>query len=304
MMISFQKGGVNQMKAVAVREPMGVFLREVEKYPVLTKEEEYNLAVRYYEDNDLEAANKLIVSNLRFVIKIASEYVSYGFPLSDLVQEGTVGLMKAVKKFNPYRGYRLISYAVWWIRAKIQNHIMKFWSHVKIGTTQAQRKLFHKIGRAKKELNIQHDEMTESDIRKVAELFGVKDKDVIDMEFRMASRDFSLDTSFNDDDSVTYLDVVSDRNSNQEEVLESLEQSKLARRGIRAGLKKLSPREKRVIERRYLSNPQGKLRELGDELGISKERVRQIEIQALKKLRGEVETTVAQGSTYGIENRT
>jgi RNA polymerase sigma-32 factor len=304
MMISFQKGGVNQMKAVAVREPMGVFLREVEKYPVLTKEEEYNLAARYYEDNDLEAANKLIVSNLRFVIKIASEYVSYGFPLSDLVQEGTVGLMKAVKKFNPYRGYRLISYAVWWIRAKIQNHIMKFWSHVKIGTTQAQRKLFHKIGRAKKELNIQHDEMTESDIRKVAELFGVKDKDVIDMEFRMASRDFSLDTSFNDDDSVTYLDVVSDRNSNQEEVLESLEQSKLARRGIRAGLKKLSPREKRVIERRYLSNPQGKLRELGDELGISKERVRQIEIQALKKLRGEVETTVAQGSTYGIENRT
>jgi RNA polymerase sigma-32 factor len=304
MMISFQKGGVNQMKAVAVREPMGVFLREVEKYPVLTKEEEYNLAARYYEDNDLEAANKLIVSNLRFVIKIASEYVSYGFPLSDLVQEGTVGLMKAVKKFNPYRGYRLISYAVWWIRAKIQNHIMKFWSHVKIGTTQAQRKLFHKIGRAKKELNIQHDEMTESDIRKVAELFGVKDKDVIDMEFRMASRDFSLDTSFNDDDSVTYLDVVSDRNSNQEEVLESLEQSKLARRGIRAGLKKLSPREKRVIERRYLSNPQGKLRELGDELGISKERVRQIEIQALKKLRGEVETTVAQGSIYGIENRT
>jgi RNA polymerase sigma-32 factor len=304
MMISFQKGGVNQMKAVAVREPMGVFLREVEKYPVLTKGEEYNLAVRYYEDNDLEAANKLIVSNLRFVIKIASEYVSYGFPLSDLVQEGTVGLMKAVKKFNPYRGYRLISYAVWWIRAKIQNHIMKFWSHVKIGTTQAQRKLFHKIGRAKKELNIQHDEMTESDIRKVAELFGVKDKDVIDMEFRMASRDFSLDTSFNDDDSITYLDVVSDRNSNQEEVLESLEQSKLARRGIRAGLKKLSPREKRVIERRYLSNPQGKLRELGDELGISKERVRQIEIQALKKLRGEVETTVAQGSTYGIENRT
>jgi RNA polymerase sigma-32 factor len=304
MMISFQKGGVNQMKAVAVREPMGVFLREVEKYPVLTKEEEYNLAARYYEDNDLEAANKLIVSNLRFVIKIASEYVSYGFPLSDLVQEGTVGLMKAVKKFNPYRGYRLISYAVWWIRAKIQNHIMKFWSHVKIGTTQAQRKLFHKIGRAKKELNILHDEMTESDIRKVAELFGVKDKDVIDMEFRMASRDFSLDTSFNDDDSVTYLDVVSDRNSNQEEVLESLEQSKLARRGIRAGLKKLSPREKRVIERRYLSNPQGKLRELGDELGISKERVRQIEIQALKKLRGEVETTVAQGSTYGIENRT
>jgi RNA polymerase sigma-32 factor len=204
--------------------------------------------------------------------------------------------MNAVKKFNPYKGYRLISYAVWWIRAKIQNYIMKFWSHVKIGTTQAQRKLFHKIGRAKKDLNIQHDGLTESDITKVAGFFGVRDKDVIDMEFRMASRDFSLDTSFKDDDSITYLDTVSDSNSNQEEVLESLEQSELARQGLQAGLKKLTPREKRVIERRYLSTPQGKLRELGDELGISKERVRQIEVQALKKLRGEVETSVAQGS--------
>jgi RNA polymerase sigma-32 factor len=284
------------MKAVAVREPMGVFLKEVEKYPVLSKEEEYSLAVRYYEDDDLEAANKLIVSNLRFVIKIASEYISYGFPLGDLVQEGAVGLMKAVKKFNPYKGYRLISYAVWWIRAKIQNHIMKFWSHVKIGTTQAQRKLFHKIGRAKKDLDIRHDELTETDVRKVAEFFGVKDKDVIDMELRMASRDFSLDTSLTEDDSMTYLDTVADADSNQEVVLETLEQSELAREGLEQGLKKLTPREKRVIERRYLSTPQGKLRELGDELGISKERVRQIEVQALKKLRGEVETSVIQGN--------
>ena len=284
------------MKAVAVREPIGIFLKEVNKYPVLSKEEEYSLAVRYYEENDLEAANTLVVSNLRFVVKIASEYISYGFPLGDLVQEGTIGLMNAVKKFNPYKGYRLISYAVWWIRAKIQNYIMKFWSHVKIGTTQAQRKLFHKIGRAKRDLKIQHDELTESDISKVAGLFGVKDKDVIDMEFRMASRDFSLDTSFRDDDSITYLDTVSDTGSNQEEVLESLEQSELAREGLKKGLKKLTPREKRVIERRYLSMPQGKLRELGDELGISKERVRQIEVQALKKLRGEVETSVAQDS--------
>jgi RNA polymerase sigma-32 factor len=138
--------------------------------------------------------------------------------------------------------------------------------------------------------------LTESDITKVAGFFGVRDKDVIDMEFRMASRDFSLDTSFKDDDSITYLDTVSDTSSNQEEVLESLEQSELAREGLKKGLKKLTPREKRVIERRYLSTPQGKLRELGDELGISKERVRQIEVQALKKLRGEVETSVAQGS--------
>lgn len=292
------------MKALAVREPLGIFLKEIEKYPVLSKEEEYKLAVRYYEDNDdLEAANMLVVSNLRFVVKIASEYISYGFPLTDLVQEGTIGLMKAVRKFNPYKGYRLISYAVWWIRAKIQNHIMKFWSHVKIGTTQAQRKLFHKTGRAKKQLNINNEEMTETDVRKVAELFGVKDKDVIDMELRMASRDFSLDSASTEDNSITYLDALSDEGSSQEELIESIEDRELAREGLRSGLKKLSPREKRIIESRYLSNPQSKLRELGDELGISKERVRQIEVQALKKLRGEVETTVGEGYSAGTETR-
>ena len=283
------------MNALALREPLNVFLKEIEKYPVLSKEEEYKLAVRYSEEKDLEAANTLVVSNLRFVVKIASEYLSYGFPLSDLVQEGTIGLMKAVKKFDPYKGYRLISYAVWWIRAGIQNHIMKFWSHVKIGTTQAQRKLFHKIGRAKKELNIENNEMTENEVLKVANLFGVKDKDVIDMEFRMASRDFSLDSASTEDNTVTYLDALSDGRANQEDVLQSLETDKLAMEGIRYGLEKLSPREQKVIERRYLKTPPEKLRELGEELGISKERVRQIEVNALKKLKGVVETVISKG---------
>jgi len=278
------------MNTLALREPLNVFLKEIEKYPVLSKEEEYKIAVSYYEEKDFEAANTLVVSNLRFVVKIASEYLSYGFPLSDLVQEGTMGLMKAVKKFDPYKGYRLISYAVWWIRAGIQNHIMKFWSHVKIGTTQAQRKLFHKIGKAKKELNIENNLMTENEVREVANLFGVKDKDVIDMEFRMASRDYSLDLASTEDNSVTYLDTLSDNRANQEDVLESLELDDLANQGIRYGFEKLSSREQKVIESRYLKNPPEKLRELGEELGISKERVRQIEVTALKKLKDAVET--------------
>jgi len=278
------------MNTLALREPLNVFLKEIEKYPVLSKEEEYKIAVSYYEEKDFQAANTLVVSNLRFVVKIASEYLSYGFPLSDLVQEGTMGLMKAVKKFDPYKGYRLISYAVWWIRAGIQNHIMKFWSHVKIGTTQAQRKLFHKIGKAKKELNIENNLMTENEVREVANLFGVKDKDVIDMEFRMASRDYSLDLASTEDNSVTYLDTLSDNRANQEDVLESLELDDLANQGIRYGFEKLSSREQKVIESRYLKNPPEKLRELGEELGISKERVRQIEVTALKKLKGAVET--------------
>jgi len=283
------------MNALALREPLNVFLKEIGKYPVLSKEEEYKLAVRHSEEKDLEAANTLVVSNLRFVVKIASEYLSYGFPLSDLVQEGTIGLMKAIKKFDPYKGYRLISYAVWWIRAGIQNHIMKFWSHVKIGTTQAQRKLFHKIGRAKKELNIENNEMTENEVHKVANLFGVKDKEVIDMEFRMASRDFSLDSASTEDNTVTYLDALSNGRANQEDVLQSLETNELSMEGIRYGLEKLSPREQKVIERRYLKIPPEKLRELGEELCISKERVRQIGVNALKKLKDVVETAISEG---------
>ncbi|TFG77226.1 MAG: sigma-70 family RNA polymerase sigma factor [Thermodesulfobacteriales bacterium] len=284
------------MDAIALREPLNIFLKEIEKYPVLTKEEEYKLALSYYEEKDLEAANTLVVSNLRFVVKLAREFFSYGFPLSDLVQEGTIGLMKAVKKFDPFKGYRLISYAVWWIRAGIQNHIMKFWSQVKIGTTQAQRKLFHKIGKAKKELNIKNNKMTEQEVSKVAELFGVKNKDVIDMEFRMASRDYSLDATSTEDNTVSYLDILSDGKANQEKVIESIEANDLAHQGITDGLKKLSPREQKVIESRYLKNPPEKLRELGEELGISKERVRQIEVHALKKLKGAVETVISNGT--------
>lgn len=282
--------------AMAVREPMGIFLREIEKYPVLSREEERALALRYYEDNDLEAANQLVVSNLRFVVKIASEYVSYGFPLTDLVQEGTLGLMKAVKKFNPHKGYRLISYAVWWIRAGIQNHIMKFWSQVKIGTTQTERKLFHKIGRARRQLHlVDGGALSEEDAGKVAELFGVREKDVMDMELRTAARDFSLDSTVTDDNSITYVDTLAVEGPSQEEVLENIETNVLAQRGLEEGLTKLSPREKRIIESRYLSSPQGKLRELGEELGISKERVRQIEVHALRKLKGEVESSIDAG---------
>jgi len=284
------------MNTIALREPLNIFLKEIEKYPVLSKEEEYKLALSYHEEKDLEAANTLVVSNLRFVVKIAREYLSYGFPLSDLVQEGTIGLMKAVKKFDPFKGYRLISYAVWWIRAGIQNHIMKFWSQVKIGTTQAQRKLFHKIGKAKKELSIENNEMTQQEVSKVAELFGVKDKDVLDMEFRMASRDYSLDATSTEDNTATFLDILSDGKATQEEVVESIEINELANQGIKNGFEKLSSREQKVIESRYLKNPPEKLRELGEELGISKERVRQIEVHALKKLKGAVETVISNGT--------
>ena len=178
--------------AVATCDSLSVFMREMEKHPLLSKEEEYALAVRYYENKDLEAANKLVVSNLRFVVKIASEYASYGFPMMDLVQEGSIGLMRAVKKFDPYKGYRLISYAVWWIRVRIQNHIMKFWSNVKIGTTQSQRKLFQRIEGAKRRLGITAARMEDDDISRLADHFGVNEEEISRMQTRVSGRDLSL----------------------------------------------------------------------------------------------------------------
>lgn len=289
------------MREIGSRDLLKIFLRDIEKYPVLSREEEYELAMRYRKEGDLEAAKRLVVSNLRFVTKIASEYASYGFPLLDLIQEGTIGLMRAVKKFNPDRGYRLISYAVWWIRARIHDFIMKSWSLVKIGTTQAQRKLFQKLGRAKKQLNIPDDDLSKENLKRVADLFDVKEKDVLGMEMRMAGRDFSLDAASSDDETITYLDFVSDHHLNQEEVIESLEANELIQEGLQDGLRVLSPKEQYVIEKRYLASPPFKLRELGDELGVSKERVRQIEVEALKKLRTTIENRVNRG--YDIENQ-
>ena len=273
------------MKALALNTSMNLFLKEVENYPLLSKQEEYETAVNYHENGDLEAANKLVLSNLRFVMKIAGEYKSYGFPLMDLIQEGTIGLMHAVKKFDPYKGYRLISYAVWWIKARIHGHIMKFWSSVKIGTTQAQRKLFQKLGSAKRKLNISSSKLNEEEIKKVAAYFGVKEKEVIEMELRHASRDFSLDQNVNGDDgSMNYIDILPDKGINQEQLVENIEYNNIAHEELRKGMDNLTEREKKVInERFYLDNPR-KLHEIGEELGVSKERVRQIEKSALAKL--------------------
>jgi RNA polymerase sigma-32 factor len=284
------------MRELAVRDPLNMFLKEIETYPLLSREEEHKLAVRYHEEKDFDSAKKLVVSNLRFVVKIASEYISYGFPLLDLIQEGTIGLMQAVKKFNPYRGYRLISYAVWWITAKIHNFIMKSWSLVKVGTTQAERKLFQKLSRGKKQLNIVDAELTGENLKKVADLFGVKEEDVLSMEMRVASRDFSLDKVSTDDETITYLDSISDYRANQEEIVESMQATELTQEGLQKGFEKLSPRERYVIEKRYLTSPPMKLREVGDELKISKERVRQIETQALKKLRAVIESRLNHGA--------
>lgn len=280
------------MGAIVKNSPLNLFLKDIEKYPVLSKEQEYELAVRYYENNDLEAANTLVVSNLRFVVKVANDYKSYGFPLMDLIQEGTMGLMQAVKIFNPYSGYRLITYAVWWIKAKIHNYIMKFWSSVKIGTTQAQRKIFHKLGSARRKLNIDNETLDKEDVDKIADHFGVRNKDVIEMEMRMSARDFSLDSRVDttDDDSATYLDMMADEDKDQEQIVEEMETEEINEDNLNKGMEKLNERERTVIEERFLSGKPKKLRELGEKFGVSKERIRQIEKSAINKIKSEFDT--------------
>ena len=272
--------------AVATCDSLSVFMREMEKHPLLSKEEEYALAVRYYESEDLEAANKLVVSNLRFVVRVASEYKSYGFPMMDLVQEGSIGLMRAVKKFNPYRGYRLISYAVWWIRVRIQNHIMKFWSNVKIGTTQSQRKLFQSIEGAKRKLGITSARMEDDDISRLADHFGVNEKEISEMRTRVSKRDFSLsERPVGDDSSATYGEMLPDPSDNQEQVLSDLSFDSMAKENLREALEMLSERQKKVIDERYFTEPPRKLHEIARDLGVSQERVRQIQAESIGKLR-------------------
>jgi RNA polymerase sigma-32 factor len=261
---------------------MSLYMKNVNGIPLLTREEEYELAVRWYDDKDLDAAHQLVVSNLRFVVKVAYEYVHYGLKLMDLIQEGNIGLMQAVKKFNPYKGYRLISYAVWWIRAYIQNFIIKSWSLVKIGTTQAQKKLFYKMKQVKNALGI--DEASEEDISAIAGELDVNDDVVREMDQRLAGRDLSLNATLGNDDEATYLDFVSE-DPVQESILIDEEERHNLKDDIKQALKSLNEKESYIITHRVMAEKGMTLQEIADEFGISRERVRQIEVGALKKLR-------------------
>lgn len=273
------------MKYPVVATTYEQYLAEIERFPLLTPKEEFDLAVRWYRHRDIEAAKRLVTSNLRFVVKIALEYKRYGAQLIDLIQEGNIGLMKAVKRFNPYKGYRLISYAVWWIRAQIHAFLMKTWSLVKIGTTQAQRKLFaHRKELAT--LGSPQDERIQRTTESLAKELKVKDKEVLEMELRLSARDFSLDAPIKGEtEGTTYLDQWAHEAPNQETRLVEVDRMKRVRSSIEQAMKKLSPRENEVVERRLLTDPPMTLQKIGEEFHISRERVRQIEASALKKLR-------------------
>jgi len=277
-----------------VRNSLESYIMQINRLPLLSQEEEFDLAVKYIKNNDLDAVEKLITSNLRFVVKVSFEYKSYGIKILDLIQEGNIGLMMAVKKFDPYKGYRFISYAIWWIRAYIQNFIIKNWSLVKIGTTQAQKKLFYKIGKVRKALESNQEDEKKYEV--LAKDMDVAKEDIIEMEQRMSSRDLSLDAPFDDNEELSHFDLLKETSPNQEEVLGEEEEKKILEGEVQDAMKRLTEKEEYVIKNRIMADSPLTLQEIGNHLKLSRERVRQIESEALKKLKGEMSNRVQLGA--------
>lgn len=265
----------------AVTATLDIYIAEINRFPILTAEEEFKLAVAFKKDNSMEAAEALVVSNLRFVVKIAHEYRSYRVKLADLIQEGNIGLMHAVKKFDPYKGYRLISYAVWWIRAYIQNYVIKTWSIVKIGTTQAQRKLFFKMSQTRKQLETISKRNPE--FGEIAASLGVKKWEVEEMDIRMG-QDISLDACVSEDNDSTLGDRLVHGGENQESALIKKEERALVQRNIAGALAMLNEKESFIVKNRLMADNPMTLQEIGEHYNFTRERARQIESQAIKKL--------------------
>lgn len=268
--------------------PLAMYLSEINHYSLLTAEEEQALA-RKFKKGDPSCGHHLVTSNLRFVVKVAYEYRSYGIKMSDLIQEGNMGLMKAVAKFEPDKGIRLISYAVWWIRAYIQNYILKSWSLVKLGTTQAQRKLFFSLARTRRELEkLTPGESQTLNVDEVARRLNVKPTEVREMEQRMGGRDLSLDAPMGDDGGTAHIDFVASFAVGQDDAFADREEAGLITAHVRTALTRLDARERFIIEQRVMNERPMTLKELGEHFGFSRERARQLEIRAKEKLKGEL----------------
>jgi len=272
---------------------LSLYLVEINRYSLLKVEEEQKLARRFAK-GDLQAGHRLVTANLRFVVKVAYEYRSYGIRMSDLIQEGNIGLMKAVQKFDADKGIRLISYAVWWIRAYIQNYILKSWSLVKLGTTQAQRKLFFSLARTRRELEKHNAGEGAIPVEEIARRLRVKPTEVREMEQRMGGRDLSLDAPIGEDGSSTHVDFVASGTAGQDEEVAEKEEAGMINARVRTALTRLDPRERYIIEQRVMNERPMTLKELGEHFGFSRERARQLEIRAKDKLKAELAALMAE----------
>ncbi len=260
------------------------YIQASNRFPMLSVEQELDLARRFRKSDDLEAASQLVLSHLRLVVSVARGYLGYGLPHADLIQEGNVGLMKAVKRFDPERGVRLVSFAIHWIKAEIHEYILRNWRLVKIATTKAQRKLFFNLRSLKQGLNT----MSPDEVGAMAKQLGVKPQEVVEMETRFTGQDIALEAnSDEDDDRFAPIAYLADPHADPSEALAQQQSQRLQDDGLKAALAGLDERSRRIIERRWLSEGhEATLHELADEYGISAERIRQIEAKAMQKMKG------------------
>lgn len=263
------------------------YLQDIRKFPILEQNEEYELAVLYRKTRDKKISYKLITSHLRLVVKVVSQYKGYGLPLSEMIAEGNIGLLYAVERFEPDKGFRFSTYALWWIKASVQKYILNSWSLVKLGTTSAQKKLFFNLRKIKNQLNLTDDrEMSGAVISKIAKSLDVSTQDVTDMNIRLKAHDGSLNTVLqsSSDNSTEWMDLVSDNKPNQEECLAYSEQLNYRRKLFNNALSSLNPREKDILFKRRMSDKTTTLDDLSKMYRISKERVRQIELNSIRKI--------------------
>jgi RNA polymerase sigma-32 factor len=274
------------MPALGGEQSLNRYLTEIKKYPVLSAEQEYMLAKRYAEHQDPEAAAQLVTSHLRLVAKIAMGYRGYGLPVSELISEGNIGLMQGVKKFEPERGFRLSTYAMWWIKASIQEFILRSWSLVKMGTTAAQKKLFFNLRRMKKNLDSYEDsDLHPTDVTAIATKLGVAEHEVVNMNRRMMmGGDASLNVSFNEDGEGQWQDMLEDRGPLQDETVADAQEAGQRHALLGEAMDSLNDREKHILTQRRLIDEPQTLEELSQEYSVSRERVRQIEVRAFEKL--------------------
>ncbi len=264
---------------------LGRYLREIRKFPMLAPSEEYALAKRWREEGDLAAAHRLVTSHLRLVAKIAMGFRGYGLPIGELVSEGNVGMMQAVKRFDPERGFRLATYAIWWIRASIQEYILHSWSLVKMGTTAAQKKLFFNLRKAKSALQaIEDGDLSPEVVAHIADRLNVPEADVISMNRRLAGPDHSLNAAVDGSEGTPWQDWLVDDSESQETLLAEAEERDIRRGLLDEAMESLNAREKRIFEARRLAEDPLTLEALSREYGISRERVRQIEVRAFEKV--------------------
>lgn len=262
------------------------YLQEIQKFPMLEAEEEYMLAKRFKEHGDLAAAHRLTTSHLRLVVKIANGYRGYGLPIGELISEGNIGMMQAVKRFDPERGFRLSTYAMWWIKASIQEYVLRSWSLVKVGTSAAHKKLFFNLKKVKRRLSdYLEGNLTPDNVRDIARELDVSEEDVRDMDMRMSAMDASLNAPIGDDSGGdSWIDQLADTGANQEETLGDEQELSQRRTLLVKAMETLNDREQHIIRERRLKEIPATLEDLSQEYNISRERVRQIEVRAMEKL--------------------